>query len=281
MQFRLWLGVGVVAVSSVANHSAAASFDCQKAGTRIEKQICSSPELSKLDSDLAGIYKDALPKGPSVRADQLKWLRERNACQDAKCLAEKYKERIDELVQFTVQADREMTRQDRAAQAPAPSAANEQKPQDALQALFEPGGFWVRDAAPQQSGVGCGTLLASSDFGLSFERYESTTLVIANRMGGRHPQRNNPELERAFNQDIRVSMRIANVAASGGLVRFDRYTNTRNGAVIGDTFELDPGRKTLRKVRAHTCQGCDQAQTMAFQRAQADRNPSPYHWCKG
>lgn len=37
----------------------AASFDCAKAASKSEKQICASPELSKLDEELANIYDKA------------------------------------------------------------------------------------------------------------------------------------------------------------------------------------------------------------------------------
>lgn len=38
----------------------AASFDCKKASTWLEKTVCSNPELSKLDDQLAKAYADAL-----------------------------------------------------------------------------------------------------------------------------------------------------------------------------------------------------------------------------
>ena len=37
----------------------AASFDCNKAASKSEKQICSTPELSKLDEELASVYDSA------------------------------------------------------------------------------------------------------------------------------------------------------------------------------------------------------------------------------
>ncbi|MFN7650236.1 MAG: lysozyme inhibitor LprI family protein [Acidobacteriota bacterium] len=56
----------------------AASFDCAKARSMVEKAICNDPELSKLDEELAGAYKSALATHPLpsyVRARQVDWLR--------------------------------------------------------------------------------------------------------------------------------------------------------------------------------------------------------------
>lgn len=55
----------------------AASFDCAKARTPLEKAICSDPELSKLDDELAIAYKNALASHPLpsyVQARQRDWL---------------------------------------------------------------------------------------------------------------------------------------------------------------------------------------------------------------
>ena len=84
----------------------AESFDCAKAETKIEKLICSTPSLSKLDSDLADIYKDALRKDSSLRQKQLSWIKERNKCNDPNCLESSYKDRLDDLTNFIVRFDR-------------------------------------------------------------------------------------------------------------------------------------------------------------------------------
>jgi uncharacterized protein len=89
------------------NYSYGASFDCAKAGTKVEKLICSTPSLSKLDSSLADVYKDALRKEPAIKPDQLAWIKERNKCSSEACLEESYKERIDSLTNFIVGRDRE------------------------------------------------------------------------------------------------------------------------------------------------------------------------------
>jgi uncharacterized protein len=81
----------------------AASFDCKKAVTRIEKTLCSDPQLSRLDEELASAFKDArsAPRGMNaepVVEDQKHWLKvERNHCPDAACLKKAYEKRIAEL----------------------------------------------------------------------------------------------------------------------------------------------------------------------------------------
>ncbi len=85
----------------------AASFDCSKATTKIERMICDNPELSKLDEDLGLVYGEALEKAsdPAVlKNEQLQWLKERNACGDADCAGFSYKERIAYLGKLLAQA---------------------------------------------------------------------------------------------------------------------------------------------------------------------------------
>lgn len=71
----------------------AASFDCGKAITQIEKRICSDLELSSLDEKLAAAYKRALDVSAdkeSLRRQQRKWVGARDACSDADCLRAAY-----------------------------------------------------------------------------------------------------------------------------------------------------------------------------------------------
>lgn len=78
----------------------AASFDCAKARTQVEKLICSDAELSKLDDDLAVTYSNA-QKGNSslkeVQNTQKQWVKERNNCLFASCLIASYNQRISAL----------------------------------------------------------------------------------------------------------------------------------------------------------------------------------------
>jgi len=78
-----------------------ASFDCQKASSKIEKLICSSPDAADADRRLAAAYSAAKSKSadPSaVKADQVAWIKQqRNACGDAACLLETTEARIQAL----------------------------------------------------------------------------------------------------------------------------------------------------------------------------------------
>ncbi|MFI4996318.1 MAG: lysozyme inhibitor LprI family protein [Hyphomicrobiales bacterium] len=63
------------------------SFDCRKAKTDIEKQICAVPEYANLDRQIATLFAKALKAlapadGVKLKADQVKWLGERNDCID-------------------------------------------------------------------------------------------------------------------------------------------------------------------------------------------------------
>jgi len=81
----------------------AASFDCAKASSKIEKAICSDPEISKLDEDLAASYKEMLkihPVPEYIKARQRDWLTSNKFCDPKKlnaCLKKNYKEQITKL----------------------------------------------------------------------------------------------------------------------------------------------------------------------------------------
>jgi len=78
----------------------AASFDCAKSTTNVEKLICEDRELSYLDEKLNLIYKAALRKSLQIedaKQKQRKWLAERDTCQNSECLRRTYSFRISEL----------------------------------------------------------------------------------------------------------------------------------------------------------------------------------------
>ena len=87
----------------------AASFDCQKASTWLEKAVCSNPELSKLDEEMAKAYHDALaslsPEGQKeTRQYQKQWLKEEpptckkdEPADSVECLKDIYEKRIKQL----------------------------------------------------------------------------------------------------------------------------------------------------------------------------------------
>lgn len=79
----------------------AASFDCGKAVSEIEKLICDNDELSKLDESLNEAYLQALKKTDikkQATKSQKQWLKNvRNVCQNVDCIKDAYETRIKEL----------------------------------------------------------------------------------------------------------------------------------------------------------------------------------------
>jgi len=93
--FRI-LSLPMLAVSAITVQ--AASFNCQKAATFVEKAVCQNDSLSALDDELNTVFNDALnnsadPKG--LKKQEITWLKaKRNRCQTNACLEKAYKERI-------------------------------------------------------------------------------------------------------------------------------------------------------------------------------------------
>lgn len=78
----------------------AASFDCKKAGTMVEKFICGDYRLSLYDNTLAKLYKREMNKTKdkkSIKQQQRDWLKSRNLCEDSVCIARAYVKRINWL----------------------------------------------------------------------------------------------------------------------------------------------------------------------------------------
>ena len=78
----------------------AASFDCAKAGTKVEYLICDTPAISKLDDELNAAYKAALQNQPqenAIKQAQKQWVKERNSCSDVACVAQAYEARLQGL----------------------------------------------------------------------------------------------------------------------------------------------------------------------------------------
>jgi uncharacterized protein YecT (DUF1311 family) len=66
---------------------AAPSFDCRRASSNVEKEICGSAEFSDLDRDIAATYAQALAAlnaadADALRAEQRAWLKDRDDCGD-------------------------------------------------------------------------------------------------------------------------------------------------------------------------------------------------------
>lgn len=75
----------------------AASFDCRKAASDVEKLICGDHVLSKYDEKLNFAYKVVLAEGDkpdATRVAQKQWIMERNKCSDVNCLRRKYTSQI-------------------------------------------------------------------------------------------------------------------------------------------------------------------------------------------
>lgn len=79
----------------------AASFDCAKATSKVERLICADQSLSTLDDQLAAVYRQAraiaADDAVEPKASQRTWMQRRNACIDVDCVAGAYRSRIAEL----------------------------------------------------------------------------------------------------------------------------------------------------------------------------------------
>ncbi len=87
----------------VALPAQAASFDCAKAATKVEKLICGDAALSKLDEELNAAYKAALQdvkNADTVKQAQKQWIKERNGCANADCVKQSYGTRLATLSSF-------------------------------------------------------------------------------------------------------------------------------------------------------------------------------------
>lgn len=99
--------ISILGACLLSTHANSASFDCNKATTWVEKAICKSPKLSKLDEAMAKKYKKELANGSdyedtksyknNVINNQRTWLKfQRNTCKEIECLEREYKEYIEE-----------------------------------------------------------------------------------------------------------------------------------------------------------------------------------------
>ncbi len=102
MRFALSRTLPIAFLSLIAAAVHAASFDCTKARTRVERMICDDAQVSELDRRLAGYYAGAQQhfkdSGECLKRDQREWLRGvRNACGSLECLKSAYLNRLAEL----------------------------------------------------------------------------------------------------------------------------------------------------------------------------------------
>lgn len=89
-----------VALLVVAPIATAASFDCTRAGSAVERLICSDRELSDLDNSLDEVFVMEIEREEAatrLRSSQKAWLAARNACSDAACVRHQYEDRLAQL----------------------------------------------------------------------------------------------------------------------------------------------------------------------------------------
>jgi uncharacterized protein len=100
---RLSFGTACAVVLGVSSGAGAASFNCAKAKSKIEKAVCSDPKLSQFDEDLNRYYTtalDALKDGAScLKSDERAWVKAvRDKCgPKADCLSNGYLGRLATL----------------------------------------------------------------------------------------------------------------------------------------------------------------------------------------
>lgn len=102
----LWANTAFCGLSAPETSAHAPSADCSKAGTEIEKTICQTETLARLDRQLAEAYAAVRrTAGADIKQQQRSWLKERNACAEAgsstisACLEDAYRQRLAELDQ--------------------------------------------------------------------------------------------------------------------------------------------------------------------------------------
>lgn len=109
---NMFKAILLLALLSSSSAAFAASFNCGKARSKVERLICADAKLSKLDNTLQEAYEQL---GASMSGDrnkrlltaQQKWLRlTRNRCADETCLTTAYQTRINDLDPF---ADKTIT----------------------------------------------------------------------------------------------------------------------------------------------------------------------------
>ena len=92
----VWIMLGLM----IGVTAQAASFDCEKASTKVEHMICDDLEISKLDNELNSAYKAAVQDkqhANKVKQAQKQWMKERNGCADAACVKGAYEARLASL----------------------------------------------------------------------------------------------------------------------------------------------------------------------------------------
>ncbi|WP_417616427.1 pentapeptide repeat-containing protein [Parasphingorhabdus sp.] len=87
------------------------SFDCSKAATKVETEICGeyASDLRLADRDIAALYQRAQAVDSGVRASQLTWLKQRNKCAveeyPSACIRDSYSLRKGQLLGLLGETD--------------------------------------------------------------------------------------------------------------------------------------------------------------------------------
>jgi uncharacterized protein len=95
-----WVTATLLGSLALVPSAQAASFDCSKATSMVEKTICSSKKISSLDEKLAAAYQQSLATGSNkelLKRQQREWLIMRNTCGDGKCIEEAYLNRLRQI----------------------------------------------------------------------------------------------------------------------------------------------------------------------------------------
>lgn len=83
---------------------ASPSFDCAKATTKVEREICGeyASDLRAADRDMAWLFKQAIARDPGVKRSQRSWIKQRDTCSSNEyptdCLRNSYSQRKGELI---------------------------------------------------------------------------------------------------------------------------------------------------------------------------------------
>ena len=78
------------------------SFDCRRARTSSERMVCADGRLAALDRDMASLYNAVADQGgrrtrEDLRDSRDRFLRFREGCRSASCVAQAYRDRMDEI----------------------------------------------------------------------------------------------------------------------------------------------------------------------------------------
>ncbi len=134
----------LVALTCLTSFANSASFDCSKASSPLEKAICSNPNLSALDDQMAQAYKDARAKSSNqdqLKSDQITWIKGARQCaSDSACIEKSYKERLATLGVATPIAPSNTTN------ANAGGGDNSTAAMNRLKSLFESHARAIKDA---------------------------------------------------------------------------------------------------------------------------------------